>query len=146
MRPSAKTVRIYPVPKHLVSQMWPHLVPHLIRGCEAADMTLEDIAGGVDAETDRLWAIFLNGKAVGAFVTAVHEDDAGRWLGVCGLGGRGVRQWADALDATMQLEAKAHGLTAIRFAGREAWSRVLPNLAVRGRWNDQPIFERAVHV
>jgi len=142
MSRSAKGVRIYPVPKHLVPQMWPHLVPHLERGCEAAAMTLDGILEGVNADTDRLWTIFLDGRVSGAFVTAMHDDDRGRWLGVCGLGGRGIRQWAGALDATMQLEAKTHGVMVIRFAGREAWSRVLPNLAVTGRAGDHLVYER----
>lgn len=141
MKPSA---RIYPVPRHLVPQMWPHVVAHLKRGADAADMTLEEIAGGIDAGTDRLWVIFLDGNVSGAFVTAICSDESGQYLGVCALGGRGVRRWADLIDATMQLEARTHGVPAIRFAGREAWSRVLPNLAITGRWKDQPIYERAV--
>lgn len=142
MSRSAKGVRIYPVPSHLVPEMWPHVVPHLIRGAAVADVTLEEIAEGVDAGTDRLWAIFTDGKVSGAFVTAVCEDETGVWLGIYALGGRGVRQWAGALDATMQLEARTRGVRRIRFAGREAWSRVLPNLEPLGHERGHRIFER----
>jgi hypothetical protein len=138
-----KGVRIYPVPARLVPEMWIYLVPHLMRGSVASHRPLDDLAAGIAAGTDRVWAIFLNGSVTAAFVTAIHDDEQGRWLSVFGLGGRHIRAWANALDATMQLEAKANSANVFRFAGRVGWSRVLPNLSVIGRAGDHLIYERA---
>jgi hypothetical protein len=124
--------------------MWPHVVPWLTKGLAAArTSTLDEIKRDLGNETDQLWTIFDGEQLVGAFVSAVYVDQ-GAYLGVYALGGRGLRNWAKAIDEQMQAEAGRRGLTRIRFAGREPWSRVLPGLARVGQLHEHVIWERAV--
>lgn len=137
-------IRVLPVADELIFSMWPHVVPWLVKGLAAAKTsTLHEIEVGVAAGTDRLWCVFQDEKLVGAFVTAVYRD-GGDYLGVYALGGTGLKSWADAIDQAMQTEARRLSLDRIRFAGRQAWSRVLPGLAHRGKIMGHEIWERAV--
>ena len=123
--------------------MWPHVAPLLTKGLAAATTSsLPEIRRDLDNETDQLWCVFENERLVAAFVSAVYTDQ-GAYLGVYALGGSGMRKWAREIDATMQAEARRRGLSRIRFAGREPWSRVLPGLERKGRLGPHVIWERA---
>ena len=143
MSPSAE-IRVLPIPANLVDVMWPHVCPWLTKGLAAAQTsTLDGILRDVNNGTDHLWCIFENEGLVGAFVTAVYVDQ-GKYLGIYGLGGRGLRNWAREIDLAMQTEARRCGVDRYRFAGRRGWSRVLPGLAHRGAVNGHDIWERAL--
>lgn len=136
-------IRIIPIPLHMLEPMWPHVAPLLTKGLAAArTSTLEGIQRDLANETDHLWAVFENERLVAAFCTAVYVDQ-GAYLGVYALGGRGLWKWAREIDAAMQTEARRRGVDRIRFAGRKAWSRVLPGLAHKGSMMGHEIWERA---
>lgn len=141
--PRSVDIRVLAVAPHLVEPMWPHVAPLLTKGLAAATTsTLPDIRRDLANETDTLWTVFENERLVAAFVTAVYVDQ-GAYLGVYALGGSGLPKWARAIDAAMQDEARRRGLSCIRFAGRKAWSRVLPGLECKGRLGPHEIWERA---
>lgn len=137
-------IKVLCIPPHLHDAMWPHVCPWLTKGLAAArTSTLEGIQRDLANGTDYLWCIFENESLAGAFVTAVYVDQ-GKYLGVYGLGGRGLRRWAHEIDRAMQGEARRCGVDVIRFAGRRGWSRVLPGLAHRGTMGGHEIWERAL--
>jgi hypothetical protein len=137
--------KIVAIPPFMVVDMWPHIAPFICKGLTAAtNVTMRDIVDGVSAGTDQLWAIFLDGKVAGAFVTALYEEPTAFFVGVYALGGRGITRWGDLLGETMAGYALQSGASSVRFMGREAWSRVLPSFEITGRCGTETIFERAV--
>jgi hypothetical protein len=136
-------IRVLCVPEHLHDAMWPHVAPLLTKGLAAATTSsLADIQADLARGTDHLWCVFENEWLVAAFISAVYTDQ-GAYLGLYALGGQGMWKWAREIDATMQAEARRRGLQRIRFAGRKAWSRVLPGLVQRGQFGPHEIWERA---
>lgn len=139
--------RVVRIPRQLLAEMWPHCVPHLLRGLTACtNATLEQIGGDVLNGTDDLWGVFVDHELCAAFLTSTFEDeDTGEeFVGVYGLGGAGLSSWKDEVDRTMQGEARRLGLSRVRFCGREAWSRVLPDLRFVGTRDGAAVYERAV--
>jgi hypothetical protein len=139
--------RIVPIPPHMVVTMWPYLKPFIRKGLRAAtDLTMIQIVDDISAGTDQLWAIFVDGKPCGAFITALLEEPTSFYLGVYALGGRGLDRWADLLGETMAAYGMQVGASCVRFHGREAWSRVLPSYHITGRnaYNGHALFERTL--
>lgn len=140
--------RIIPIPPMMIGDMWPHVVPHLIKGLtKATDLTLRQVADDLVAGSDQLWCVIWRDKVVAAFLTSVFEDDADqnrRYLGVYALGGEGIEAWGKLLGEKMIEAAKSAGCASVRFTGREAWSRVLPAYRTVGRRGSEAVFERAV--
>lgn len=142
--PASDDVRIIRVPDGLVTEMWGRVAPLLDRGCGALpNVDLEDIAAGVEAGTDEVWTVFLNHELVASFVTAQFEDQR-PYLGVYALGGRHMRDWVRQMDSVLAWEAKRRGLARVRFAGRKAWARVIPNVSPVGTMGGHTIYERVI--
>jgi hypothetical protein len=139
--------KIIAIPPHMVVEMWPYLKPFIRKGLRAAtDLTMLQIVKDISAGTDQLWAIFLDGKPVGAFLTAFFEEETSFYVGVYALGGRGLNRWADLLGETMAAYGMQVGASCVRFHGREAWSRVLPSYQITQRNAKQghALFERVL--
>lgn len=136
-------IRIVPVPRDMLCQMWPHVLPFLMKANTSA--RLEEIVADIDVGTDALWMIFDDDKPVAAFLTCLALDESGTpYLAIHSLGGKGVKRWNDAVDETMQPEARRAGVDRIRFCGRAAWSRVHPTLRVVGTYAGETVYERIV--
>ena len=141
------TARIIPIPPHLIGEMWPHVAPHLMKGlAKATDLTLRQVVDDLVNGTDQLWCVIDRERVLAAFLTAIYidEDRNERFLGLYGLGGTDFKLWGHMLDARISQAALAAGCARIRFAGREAWSRVFPQYAITGHRGDEAIYERAV--
>jgi hypothetical protein len=139
--------KIIPIPPHMVVTMWPYCKPWIRKGLRAAtDLTMLQIVEDISAGTDQLWAIFVDGKPVGAFLTALFEEPTSFYVGVYALGGRGLNRWSDLLGETMAAYGMQVGASSVRFHGREAWSRVLPSYHITGRNPDHghALFERVL--
>jgi hypothetical protein len=138
--------KIVAIPPHMVVTMWPYLKPFIRKGLRAAtDLTMLQIVEDISAGTDQLWAIFDNGKPVGAFLTALFEEPTTFYVGVYALGGRGLNRWADLLGETMAAYGMQVGASCVRFHGREAWSRVLPSYQITGQHSSgHALFERVL--
>lgn len=138
--------RIIPIPPHMIGDMWPHVVPHLLKGLtKATDVTLRQVADDLVAGNDQLWCVMHRDRVLAAFLTAVYlDDDGGRFLGVYGLGGTEIELWGRELGDRMLEAAIATGAASVRFTGREAWSRVLPQYRITGQRGSEAIYERAV--
>jgi hypothetical protein len=138
--------KIVAIPPHLIVEMWPYCKPFIRKGLRAAtDLTMLQVVKDISAGTDQLWAIFLDGKPVGAFLTALFEEETSFYVGVYALGGRGLNRWADLLGETMADYGMQVGASCVRFHGREAWSRVLPSYHITGQHSSgHALFERVL--
>lgn len=137
-------IRVIRVPDGLVPEMWERVAPLLRKGCAALpNVDIEDIAEGLDNGTDELWTVFVNHYLMAAFVTA-QFDDGKPFLGVYALGGRRMRDWVGRMDDVLAWEAKRRGIPLVRFAGRKAWSRVIPNVSEVGAMGGHVIYERVI--
>lgn len=142
--PALDDIRIIRVPDGLIEEMWSRVAPLLSRGCDALpNVTVEDIAAGVEAGTDEVWAVFRNHRLAAAFVTAQFEGSP-PFLGIYALGGRRMREWVGHMDQVLAYEAKRRGLGSVRFAGRKAWARVIPNVSPVGTLGMHTIYERII--
>jgi hypothetical protein len=138
--------KIIPIPPHMVVTMWPYCKPWIRKGLRAAtDLTMLQVVDDISAGTDQLWMIFVDGKPVGAFLTALFEEPTSFYLGVYALGGRDLNRWADLLGETMADYGMQVGASCVRFHGREAWSRVLPSYQITGQHpSGHALFERVL--
>jgi hypothetical protein len=140
-------LKILPVPRQMIAPMWMHVAPFLLKGLRAAtDMTLATMVDDLVEGVDTLWTVLDGKEVVAAFTTAVFTDEetGTRFLGVQALGGQNLERWAETLGETMAAHAKRLGVPAVRFTGREAWSRVLPTYRITGHRGSEATFERAV--
>lgn len=138
--------RIVPIPRQMIGDMWMHVAPHLLKGLsKATDVTLQQVADDLVNGTDQLWCVLHKDRVLAAFLTAVYldEEHGTKFLGVYGLGGTEIEIWGRELGDKMLEAAIAAGCTSVRFTGREAWSRVLPNYRITGQRLGEAIFERA---
>lgn len=134
-------IRVVQVPRILMAEMWPHLAPSMMRGMKRIGMTIEQMNHEIVTGQSQAWAI-MDGKTVlASFLTSLHLDG---YASVFALGGAGLRRWSGALEAEMMRFASENQLERVRFAGRRAWSRVLPAWTVIDRHpSGDVIFERA---
>jgi hypothetical protein len=139
--------KIIAIPPHMVVTMWPYLKPFIRKGLRVAtDLTMLQVVEDISAGTDQLWAIFVDGKPAGAFLTALFEEPTSFYVGVYALGGRGLDRWAGLLGETMAAYGMQVGASCVRFHGREAWSRVLPSYHITGRHDaGHAVYERRLN-
>jgi hypothetical protein len=136
--------RILPVPREMLPAMWPLVAPWLTKGLAAATTSsLPEIWERVAGGWETVWVLFRNNELQGAFVAGLRDDEDGRYLALYALGGSHMRAWVADVDEVMQSEARRLGVDRVRFAGRPAWVRVLPDLAIVGRVGPHSIYERA---
>ena len=135
-------VRIEQIPLELFREMWPHVAPKLFKGLMPIDLTIEQVCDDIVRGASQLWAIFSDDRLVAAFLTSLDIDG---YVSVYGLGGERVSKWAHALDDAMQKFAADNDMPRVRFSGRAAWSRLLPDYIVTGDHpSGQFVYERAV--
>ena len=134
------------IPREMIGAMFPLVAPHLLKGlATATDVTLESVVDDLVAGTDHLWAITHDDEVLAAFVTSAFlAEDGSTFIGVYGLGGKDIARWGKRLGETMTLYAKSQGAASVRFCGREAWSRVLPDFQITGSRLGEAVYERAV--
>jgi hypothetical protein len=135
------------VPASHVDMAWPVAQPWLMRGLTAAtNVSMTGIIAGLREETDQLWLVLDGTETVGAFLTAVHEDEDDpdtSFLAVYALGGERAPEWAAELGDTVTAFARAQDCEAVRFCGRPAWGRLVPDVQVIAAGNGEHIYERA---
>lgn len=138
-------IKIMPVPLEFAASVWPHALPHLEKGLTAAtNCTLDELHADVMSGEAQLWAIFADMEMVAAFIAADREDDGQPFLALYALGGSGLHDWAEALDRKLVRHARMLGIPKIKFAGRRAWSKVMPLCRVTGSMEGDAVFERRV--
>ncbi len=94
----------------------------------------------------QLWGVF-HGDTPGLlamFRSEISiEPDGSRVLVLSALAGKGMRAWVHIISDGMVDVARSIGCTAVRFAGRAAWGRVLPEVQRIGELrNGHAVFER----
>ncbi|MDO9381833.1 MAG: hypothetical protein Q7T86_03125 [Hyphomicrobiaceae bacterium] len=144
--PSSANVKIIRISAGWLPGMWPLVEPWLSKGLTAAtDLSMVSIHHDLKTGEADLWAIAAPGEVRGAFLTSLYEHESGGvFLGVYALGGEHLPEWSSAINDTMQKFAKSQGAKSVRFAGREAWSRVLPDYRVIGQRLGHQVYERAL--
>lgn len=94
----------------------------------------------------QLWVLFFADKPglLAMFRSEISiEPDGSRVLVLSALAGKGMRDWVHVISDGMVQVARTIGCTAVRFAGREAWGRVLPEVQRIGELrNGHAVFER----
>jgi hypothetical protein len=99
----------------------------LVRDAVRTAGDLGDVVQRIEDTSLQLWLVLEDGQPVAAWFTDINvEDDGSRWIGVYGLNGRGVRQWARALADRMVEFAREERCARVLFAGRRAWGRLVP--------------------
>lgn len=138
-------VDIMQIPLTMLPDMAPHIGEHLARGMKGSGRHPFGLAVDVARDHAQVWAIFTDGKVVGAFMTAVIiEDDQRKAVDVFGLAGQGIMKWGKRLADRMVDFAKANGADRVVFAGRRGLMKAYGGLNVIGTRGDQLVFERTV--
>lgn len=108
-------------------------------------------AGGIDlAELEAgdvmLWLVLERDLSLRAlFATAIMETKGEPFVEVAGLAGfvaGGASRLVRAIDARMQEHAQRMRCVGVRFVGRDAYKRMLPQYRVKGLSGAWPVFER----
>lgn len=144
---SRADIEILKIPTDYVSAMLPHVRHFLCDGLGTPrDANLGSLISDLVSGTDHLWIIMSGKDMKAAFCTAFHDDESlqGQFLAVYGLGGSGLRLWADHLGETMTAFATSHNCRAVRFKGRKAWFRVLPSFVAAPAEGGLPVHERII--
>jgi hypothetical protein len=143
--PSEGEIRIVRVSPEQTGGLWPLVEPWLRKGLTAAtDLSMPQIRADLLEREADLWAAIVPGKVVGAFLTSLYEhEDGGTFVGVYGLGGSDLARWADQLGDTMRRFAGVSGARCVRFHGRDAWARILPEFADIGTRQGHHVYEGA---
>jgi len=112
----------------------------------AGGLAVDDLQSG----DVMLWVV-IEGQSPPAlravFATAITEHNGRPFVDVAGLAGapKGrVHRLTRAIDAQMQEHARVMGCAGVRFVGRDAYKRLLPDYKVRGLRGAWPIFERVL--
>jgi len=137
-------IKILPIPHDFIAALWPHAQPHLSKGLSVANTSIEELTSDLIADKATLWCIMDGMEVVASFITSTYRDEktAKQFLGVYALGGSGLSDWAEQLGETMAKHARQSGVSSVKFAGRQAWARVLPTYRMTGRMNGEAVFER----
>jgi hypothetical protein len=143
--PSKDDLFLHMIPPHgivAVAQLYGPLLCRAMAAGGETDMRacLTDIAIG----RRQMWAILKRGKAgpLALFRTEINVEDGERWLCVSALAGHDLKVWARLLSDGMAGVARDWDCKCVRFAGREAWGRVLPEVRRVGSAEGEAVFER----
>lgn len=145
MQSKADDIRVINIAPFAIGAVWPFAAPHLARGLGAdTETTFSAIADALADGTSQLWVITTGDDITGAFLTAIHDDAAGRVVHVSTLGGAGIDKAATLIDDAMGEFAKSVECVRVRFCGRQGWARWLPEYDITGQMQNHQIYERAV--
>lgn len=124
-------IDIMQIPLTMLPDMAQHVGEHLARGIDGSGRHPFELAVDVARNHAQVWAIFTDGKVVGAFMTAIVIDENGKKsVDVFGLAGAGIMKWGRVLSDRMVDFAKANDCTRVVFAGRWGLMRAYGNLEV----------------
>lgn len=141
-------IKVLPVSRQEFSAVWPHAAPHILKGLTAAtNVTLPQMITDIVIGADVLWVVIERNVTVAAFLTStcIDDDTGEKFIWVYGLGGFGMPRWAKSLEEAVTAFGLRVGANSVRFAGRDAWSRVLPACQITGReFGRNANYERAV--
>lgn len=138
-------IKVLPVHRGLIAQMWPHALPHLERGAAVGKIDAAELLADLWNVRTVLWCVFKDGQITAAYFSSIHEGDAeGRFLMVYGLGGTDVRAWLPDLVETMEEHAKANRCDRACFHGAPAWARLVPQYTKLPATDGAALFERVL--
>lgn len=135
------------IPPEEICRFAGFILPSMKRGLSAAsDITAEETVNKLAQGKAQLWGIVYRGELCATFLTEKSHDSAkdADFIGVYALGGKYLLKWSKALDEIMGRFARSCECNAVRFCGREAWRRILPEYQVIGERLGMPVYERAV--
>lgn len=146
-------VKMIAAPPWMLSDLWPRVGALLFRGVlttetdpEFAMDDLKTEAAKIVDGRSQLWLVLQEEPKdiIAAFCTSILLGADGRTeihLHTCA--GSDLKSWGHLLAPTIDAFARAEGATVVTYEGREAWSRVLPAVAV-GQVDGVTSFERNV--
>lgn len=137
-------IRIAAVPPAFLADVLPHAMSHLEKGLAVSNIDRAQLLVDLVFGRSVLWCVFDSNGMTAAFFTSLHEDVSGRFLMIYGFGGTGLRRWIAALQDRMEAYARAEHCTRLRFYGRPAWARVVPNYQPVADESGATIYERAL--
>ncbi len=120
------------VPLDLVERMWPHVLPHIARACEAVTTseTPESILSDLLADRAGLWVIMEADNPLpflGAAVTCMRQTNNGLVAEIRFLGGRQGHRWIRTCLKEFEGHARDSGADLLHIEGRRGWRRFLPD-------------------
>lgn len=147
------SVKMIAAPPWMLGDLWPKVGALLLRGVlttetdpEFAYHDLKSVADGIIDESHQLWLVLREDpdEIIAAFCTSVLIEPGGTSVVyIHTLAGADLKTWGHLLAPTIDAFAKAEGARAVTYEGREAWSRVLPAVAV-ARKDGVTSFERVM--
>jgi hypothetical protein len=117
-----RKAELIPVPADHVAELWPIAEPLLAPELPNIDMTAEALRQACENDAAQLWAMLKRDRIIGAMVTILTPVDRCLVAICCGK-----RLW-DYLPLRNDLYAwaKEQGMKEVRFYGRKALTRLMP--------------------
>ena len=137
---TAKTIA---VPPDLAADVIAKCNATVLRGLETAPgVTVSELLDDIKAKRACLWLILDGNEPLATALTEILHEDGETFVAVFGLGGSQMWKWARTFAETIVEYARDEGCSRVRFAGSEAWGRVVPHCQRIGTRDGQAIFER----
>ena len=134
------------VPPDLASDVIAKCSETVLKGLATAPgVSISELLDDIVAKRAQLWLVLDGKDPLATAVTEIIHDGDKRYVAVFGLGGRDMWKWSRSFAETMVNYAKAEGCDRVRFAGSEAWGRVVPDCHKIGMMHGQAVFERAAN-
>jgi hypothetical protein len=93
--------------------------------CQPTDDTFEDVERRIHDGIALLWVAWDGEQIRGAAVTELWASSTGKVCAIVALGGRDWKDWRHCISAIEKF-AKDEGCDRVRFSGRRAWLRLMP--------------------
>ena len=128
-----------------LDDVWPHIKHFIGEGLKVAGDDPQRVAADILAKEAHLWVVVDDHptRFRAAFLSSARNIDGQHVLTLYGLAGKGAQHWARMIEERMVEYARAIGAKSIRFAGKDAWARILPQCRIIDRMNGHAIYERA---
>ena len=138
--------RTFAVPPDLARDVIAKCSQTVLRGLATAPgVSVEELLDDIQAKRACLWLVLEGGDPLATAVTEIIHENGEKFVAVYGLGGAQMWKWARTFAQTIVDYARDEGCGNVRFAGSEAWGRVVPHCKKIGTRDGQAIFERAAH-
>lgn len=136
--------RTFAVPPDLAGDVIAKCSETVLRGLATAPgVTLDELIDDVKAKRAVLWLILEGQEPLATALTEIIHENGEKYVAVFGLGGNQMWKWARTFSQTVVDYARDEGCERVRFAGSEAWARIVPHCHRIGTQDGQAIFERA---
>jgi hypothetical protein len=129
--------KVINIPPQGVDNVWGYAGEQIDRALEGGhgEITEEDVYYQAIQGQKQLWIISNDKyKPVGACITEMADYPRKRVVRILMLGGQGLRQWSDDLQAKIEEWAIQIGAKSIEVVGRKGWARYLT------RYNYEPAY------